>query len=358
MASVPAEHLLLLEPRGTCGGVDSAVQALTWLLLLDVPDLHCFHHIVHNDDVVGRFEGLGVTFVDDPASIPLGVTVVLSAHGTAPAVRAAIAERAGLVIDAICPLVAKVHREVGSRAAAGDRILYVGRAGHDESDAVLALAPASTTLVGSAADIDELPPSDHPVAVLAQTTLQVAELEAAEAAARRRFGTVWTPPRGDICDATTTRQAAVRLAAPQCDAVVVVGAATSSNTASLVAAALEAGAPRAVRVASAGEVPPDLAGTVAVTAGASTPARVVDAVIQRLGGRSVRVVRGPSERHEHFPVPALVRRLVEERVAAGTVAPEIADLAGRTDVTADDLLALAELRAGRDLTGEPMVVAV
>jgi 4-hydroxy-3-methylbut-2-enyl diphosphate reductase len=355
---VPADHLLLLEPRGTCGGVDAAVQALAWLALLDEPDLHCFHHIVHNDDVVDRFERLGVTFVDDPAAIPAGSTVVLSAHGTAPAVRAAIEARAGTVIDAICPLVAKVHREVGARAAAGDQILYVGRAGHDESDAVLALAADRTTLVEGADDIDALPPSDAPVAVLAQTTLQVGEVEAAEAAARRRFATVWTPPRSDICDATTTRQAAVRLAAPLCDAVVVVGAATSSNTASLVAAALEAGAPRALRVASAGEVPPDLAGTVAVTAGASTPARVVDAVIARLGGRSTRIVRGPAERNQHFPVPAAVRRMVEERLAAGTLASDVAGLARRPGATADDLLALAELRAGRDLTGDTVAVAV
>jgi 4-hydroxy-3-methylbut-2-enyl diphosphate reductase len=334
------------------------MQALAWLVLLDVPDLHCFHHIVHNEDVVGRFERLGVTFVDEPAAVPRGATVVLSAHGTAPAVRAAIEARAGSVVDAICPLVAKVHREVGARAAAGDQILYVGRAGHDETDAVLALAPAHTTLVDGADAIDRLPPGDRRVAVLAQTTLQVGEVEAAEAAARRRFGSVWTPPRSDICDASSTRQAAVQQAADQCDAVVVVGSPTSSNTASLVAAALEAGAPRALRVATADEVPPDLAGTVAVTAGASTPARVVDAVIARLGGRSTRIVRGPSERYQHFPVPAAVRRMVEEGVAAGTVAPEVAALAARGDVTADDLLALAERRAGRDVVVDDPARAV
>jgi 4-hydroxy-3-methylbut-2-enyl diphosphate reductase len=340
---MPPDRLLLLEPRGYCGGVEAAVQTLAWLVVLGAPDLHCFHHVVHNDDVVGRFERLGVTFVDDPASVPAGATVVLSAHGTSPAVAEAIASRAGAVVDAICPLVAKVHREVAARSAAGDRIVYVGRAGHDETDAVLALAPERTTLVAGAGEIDAMALDGERVAVLAQTTLQVAEVEAAEAAARRRFGEVWTPSRSDICDASTTRQAAVRSVAAECDAVVVVGAASSSNTASLVLAALDAGAARAVRVAGADEVPPDLAGTVAVTAGASTPERVIDAVIDRLGGREhAEIVRGPAERHQLFPVAPPVRRAVAARAAAGDLPEAVARLAASDRVTADALLDLAD----------------
>lgn len=319
------------------------MQALAWLVLLDEPAIHCFHHVVHNEDVVERFERLGVTFFDDPAAVPAGATVLLSAHGTAPAVRATIAARAGRTIDAICPLVAKVHRELAARAAAGDRILYVGRAGHDETDGILAIAPHRTTLVAGPGDVDAVPDADGAVTVLAQTTLRVDEVEAAEAAARRRFGSVWTPARGDICDASTTRQAVVRQVAPRCDAVVVVGSATSSNTASLVTAALEAGAPRALRVTGASELPDDLFGTVAVTAGASTPDRLVDEVIDRLGGLGdAEVVHGPAERTQHFPVPAAVRRLVQSRARAGALPGPLSRLAVDPATTAEDLLRLAE----------------
>jgi 4-hydroxy-3-methylbut-2-enyl diphosphate reductase len=342
---VAVDRLLLLEPRGTCGGVDAAVQALAWLVLLDEPAVHCFHHVVHNEEVVARFERLGVTFVDDPADVPPGATVLLSAHGTAPEVAAAIGRRAGRVVDAICPLVAKVHREITARAAAGDRILYVGRAGHDETDGALAIAPDRTVLVAGPDDVDRLPELGGTVAVLAQTTLRVDEVEAAEVAARRRFDRVWTPSRSDICDASSTRQAAVRQVAAECDVVVVVGSATSSNTESLVAAARGSGAGRAVRVADAAELPADLHGTVAVTAGASTPDHLVAAVVDRLAAaRAVEVVRGPAERHQHFPVPAAVRRLVEVRASAGSLPSTLARLATHPATTAEDLLRAAEAR--------------
>ena len=324
------------------------MQALAWLVVMEEPAIHCFHHVVHNEDVVARFERLGVTFVDDPDEVPAGATVLLSAHGTGPARRAEIERRAGRTVDAVCPLVAKVHREVVARTAAGDRILYVGRPGHDETDGVLGLVPERTTLVTGPADVAGAPVgSGERIAVLAQTTLRIDEVEAAEAAARRRFGEVWTPPRGDICDASTTRQAAVRQVAARCDVVVVVGSTASSNTASLVVAALEAGARRAIRVARADELPGDLDGTVAVTAGASTPDHLVDAVIDRLGGADgAEVVHGPVERFGHFPLPSAIRRLVEERAAAGELDPSLA--APRTDpaLTAEDLLRWAEARCG------------
>lgn len=341
------DHVLLLEPRGACGGVEAAVQALAWLVLLEDRPVQCFHHVVHNDEVVERFERLGVTFVDDAQAVTPGATVLLSAHGTPPATRADIAERAGTVVDAICPLVAKVHREIGARAAAGDRVLYVGRAGHDETVGALAVAPEHVTLVASPADIEGLVAEPQQrVAVLAQTTLRVEEVEAAEAAARRAFGSVWTPARSDICDASSTRQAAVRAVAARAGLVLVVGSSSSSNTASLVSAALEAGAPRAVRISGVDDLPDDLAGTVAVTAGASTPHRVVDAVIERLDphGRA-EVVRVATERVQAFPVPATVRHLVQERLGAGELPGPLAALATNPATTADDLLDAAEARA-------------
>jgi 4-hydroxy-3-methylbut-2-en-1-yl diphosphate reductase len=344
---MPPDRVLVLEPRGTCGGVDASVSALAWLVLLELPDLHCVHAVVHNEHVVARFERLGVVFVEAAADVPQGATVLLSAHGTAPAVAQQLAARAEVLVDAVCPLVAKVHREVLARAGAGDRILYVGRAGHDESDAVLTIAPAATTLVAGADEVDELPRGEGtgPVAVLAQTTLRVEEVEEVEAAARRRFGDVWTPARSDICDASSTRQAAIRAVADRCDAVVVVGSATSSNTASLVGTALDAGARRAVRVSAAGELPPDLTGTVAVTGGASTPHAVIDEVVARLDpGGAAEAVPGPTVRTAAFPLPPGVRRILQAREAAGTLDDRLAALAAATAVGAEDLLREAEAR--------------
>jgi 4-hydroxy-3-methylbut-2-enyl diphosphate reductase len=343
---MPPDRVLLLEPRGTCGGVDASVSALAWLVLLELPDLHCVHAVVHNEHVVARFERLGVAFVEAAAEVPEGATVLLSAHGTAPAVAQELTQRADVVVDAVCPLVAKVHREVVARAGAGDRILYVGRAGHDESDAVLALAPAATTLVADAGEVDDLPPDGdgRPVAVLAQTTLRVEEVEEVEAAARRRFGDVWTPPRGDICDASSTRQAAIRAVADRCDAVVVVGSATSSNTASLVGTALDAGARRAVRVSGAEQLPADLSGTVAVTGGASTPHAVIDEVVACIDPDGIaEVVPGPAVRTAAFPLPPGVRRILRAREAAGALDDRLAALADAT-VSAEDLLREAEAR--------------
>jgi 4-hydroxy-3-methylbut-2-enyl diphosphate reductase len=346
---MPPDRVLLLDPRGTCGGVDAAVSALAWLVLLDLPSRHCLHHIVHNEHVVARFEALGVSFVAEASEVPDGATVLLSAHGTPPPVVQELRARCPVVVDAVCPLVAKVHREVAARHAAGDRILYVGRAGHDETDAVLALAPAATVLVDGAGAIEHLPATTGRgaagVAVLAQTTLRVEEVEAAEAAARQRFGPVWTPPRRDVCDASSTRQAAVRLVAGACDVVVVVGSATSSNTESLVLAARAAGAPRAIRVGTAADLPADLGGTVAVTAGASTPDWLVDEVVAALdpGGRA-EVVTGPQERTARFPLPGAVRRLVEDRARRGTLAPELAALAADPGTSAEALLRHAEAR--------------
>jgi 4-hydroxy-3-methylbut-2-enyl diphosphate reductase len=325
--------------------VDAAVAALAWLVLLGRPPVHCVHSVVHNEHVVARFERLGVVFVDDADEVPAGATVLLSAHGTPPAVVARLAERAEVVIDAVCPLVSKVHRELVARGRAGDRVVYVGRAGHDETDAVLAMSPPGTVMVDSPTDLADLGADDGTrVAVLAQTTLRVDEVEAVEAEARRRFRSVWTPPRSDVCDASSTRQAAVRAVADRCDAVVVVGSPTSSNTASLVQAALGAGVPRAVRVGVADELPDDLSGTVAVTAGASTPDVLIDEVVGRLtAGRSAESVPGPPARTGAFPLPAGVRLLVEQRLAAGDLDDRLAALAG-TPSAVEELLREAERR--------------
>jgi 4-hydroxy-3-methylbut-2-enyl diphosphate reductase len=325
-----ADRVLLVEPRGFCAGVEMAVKALGWLVLRARGGrVYCFHQIVHNEQVVSRFERLGVVFVDDVREVPPGAPLMLSAHGSAPSVRRA----AQVTVDAVCPLVAKVHREIKSRAAAGDSIVYIGHAGHDEAVGALGIAPARTTLVSSP---DELPPpTGAPVAVLAQTTLAVDDWTAVVEAARTRYEEVWTPLRSDVCYATTNRQGALKAVAPSCDAVVVVGSASSANTAALVAVAGEAGVSYVVRVDDASDLPPDLhVGAVAVTAGASAPDSAVRRVVEALGGTVERSSVGRED--AYFPPPPALRRLLADE----PLFPEL--LERDREISAEEFLTIVE----------------
>jgi 4-hydroxy-3-methylbut-2-enyl diphosphate reductase len=334
---VNVAQILLAEPNGACAGVEAAVKALAWTVALHRPDpVHCVHEIVHNDRVVARFRRLGVVFVDDVASVPIGAIAVLSAHGSSPEALATAHARGSVVVDAVCPLVSKVHREVRRHAAAGRPIVYVGHEGHDEAAAVLAIAPRRTHLVATASDVDRMARGAE-VAVVGQTTLTVDAYDEVVRAARRRFATVHVAPRGDICFATTNRQAAVRAIAARCDAVVVVGSASSSNTAALVTVARGAGCPQVHRVDGPWELPP-LRGVVGVTAGASAPPGAVDEVVRMLGPAPVERVRVADE-PSRFPVPASVRAAVEEHLRARRLPPPLAHLAAREpDVAADEVL--------------------
>src|SRR5688572_29097878 len=127
------QRVLLAEPRGFCAGVEMAIKALTWMVRVFEPPVYCYHEIVHNRIVVDRFRDLGVVFVDDVSEVPEGRPLMLSAHGTAPEVVAAARTKGGAVVDAVCPLVTKVHHEVKRRAGEGYSIVYVGHAGHDEA---------------------------------------------------------------------------------------------------------------------------------------------------------------------------------------------------------------------------------
>src|SRR5829696_1088494 len=135
-------HVVLAEPRGFCAGVESAVDAVSWMVVLHRPPVVCVHDVVHNEDVVARFERLGVRFVDDPHEAPPGRPLVLSAHGSAPDTVERAARRASIVVDAVCPLVTKVHHEIRTRARAGGSVVYVGHPGHDEAVGAIAQAPA------------------------------------------------------------------------------------------------------------------------------------------------------------------------------------------------------------------------
>lgn len=286
-----------------------AIKALAWMVRSFEPPVYCYHEIVHNKLVVERFQRLGVRFVDDIDEVPEGRPIMLSAHGSAPEVVDAARVRGSVVIDSVCPLVTKVHHEVKVRAGKGFRIVYVGHEGHEEAVGTMAVAPASISRVESVAEVDALPTFDEPIALLAQTTLSHRDWEGVAVRVRERFPDVWTPGRSDLCFATTNRQSALMSMAPRCDAIVVIGSANSSNTRALERLAHEAGCPRVFRINTAEELPGDLRGTVGVTAGASAPEELVNAVIARLdpveGVTEIRI----TDEDEYFPPPRHLRDL-------------------------------------------------
>ena len=260
-AAPPAvERVLLASPRGFCAGVEMAIKALSWMVRVFDPPVYCYHEIVHNRLVVDRFRAMGVVFVDDVADVPAGAPLMLSAHGTAPAVVAEARARGGVVIDAVCPLVTKVHHELKVRAAKGYTVIYVGHDGHDEAVGTMAVAPDAVRLVEDEGDVAalDLDPAT-PVALLAQTTLSQHDWRGVLDAARDRFPGLWMPGHSDLCFATTNRQDALHTIAPRSDAVVVIGSPNSSNTVALVKMARAAGCTRVHRVNSVEELPDDLA---------------------------------------------------------------------------------------------------
>ncbi len=310
------ELVLLAEPRGFCAGVEMAIKALTWMVRSFEAPVYCYHEIVHHQVVVRRFEDQGVVFVDDVDEVPEGSPIMLSAHGSAPEVVAAARARGSFVVDAVCPLVTKVHHEVRTRADKGYSIVYIGHEGHEEAVGTMAVAPDAVHRVESVEAVRALPDLDGPVALLAQTTLSHREWAEVAESAHERFPDIWTPGRSDLCFATTNRQAALVELAPRCDAVVVVGSSNSSNTLALERLARESGCPTVVRINRAEELPRradgsvDLAGTVGVTAGASAPEELVDAVLAALDPASGVELLRVTDEDEYFPPPRNLRELV------------------------------------------------
>jgi len=314
------ERVLLADPRGFCAGVEMAIKALSWMVRAFEPPVYCYHEIVHNQRVVQRFEEQGVVFVDDIAEVPDGRPIMLSAHGSAPEVVAAAQARGGYVVDAVCPLVTKVHHEVKVRAGKGYRIVYVGHEGHEEAVGTMAVAPDSIHRVESVAEVDALPAFEQPVALLAQTTLSHRDWADVLDATRTRFPDLWVPGRSDLCFATTNRQSALMEIAPRCDAMIVIGSANSSNTRALESLAHHAGCARVFRVNGADEVPTDLTGTVGVTAGASAPEELVDAVIAALAPRDGVEEISITDEDEYFPPPRNLRDLISALDVVATFA--------------------------------------
>jgi len=314
---MPVDRVILAEPRGFCAGVEKAIKALAWMVRIFEPPVYCYHEIVHNRHVVDRFVAQGVVFVDDVSEVPPGAPLMLSAHGSAPEVVDQARADGRVVVDAVCPLVTKVHHELKVRARKGYTVLYVGHHGHEEAVGTMAVAPDAVRLVEHAEDVDGLDlargdgdAATPAVALLAQTTLSHDEWAGIVDRARQRFPELWMPNRSDLCFATTNRQAALKALAGRCDAVVVIGSENSSNTVALTKVAEAFGCPRVVRVNDASDLPADLAGTVGVTAGASAPEALVEAVVDRLAPTGGTEAAPVTVEEEYFPPPPELRDLL------------------------------------------------
>lgn len=313
------ERVVLASPRGFCAGVEMAIKALAWMVKVFEPPVYCYHEIVHNAVVVDRFKDAGVIFVEDVSEVPKGSPIMLSAHGTAPAVVAAAEERGSAVVNAVCPLVRKVHKEVNLRAKRGFDIVYVGHEGHQEAVGTMAVAPDHIHRLESVEEVRDLPDPHRPVAFLAQTTLAVDEWKSIREAAQDRWPEMWVPDKSDLCFATTNRQAAVRAIAAECDAIVVIGSDNSSNTLALARTASAYGCPNVLRVNGADELPHDLRGTVGVIAGASAPEALVQAVVSHLAPIHGVEERRAVDEDEYFPVPPQIREF-SKKMTAGLAA--------------------------------------
>ena len=317
------ERVLLAEPRGFCAGVEMAIKALTWMTRIFEEPVYCYHEIVHNEWVVRAFERVGVVFVNDISEVPRGAPVMLSAHGSAPEVVAGAADRAAVVIDAVCPLVTKVHHEVKLMSKKGYDIIYIGHQGHDEAVGTVAEAPDAITLVEPESGLGEFEPADpDKVALVAQTTLGLYEWQEVMDDASERFPDLHTARKSDLCYATTNRQAVVEQLATECDLMLVVGSHNSSNTQALVRVAHENDLP-AHRIDSAGDIKDewfDGVTVVGLTAGASAPDHLVQEVIDRIDpARGFELWRS-TEEQEYFPLPPQLRAFVttlQQLVEAG-----------------------------------------
>lgn len=301
--SPPAlKRVLLAAPRGYCAGVDRAVIAVEKALEHYGPPVYVRKEIVHNKYVVETLTERGAVFVDETDEVPEGARVVFSAHGVSPAVHAAAAVRSLQTIDATCPLVTKVHKEAVRFAGDDFDILLIGHAGHEEVEGTAGEAPEHIQVINSPDEVDLVTVRDpEKVVWLSQTTLSVDETMETVRRLRERFPSLQDPPSDDICYATQNRQVAVKKLAPECDLVIVVGSANSSNSVRLVEVALDAGARSSYRIDRATEIDPawlDGVTTVGVTSGASVPELLVRDVLERLaqdGFATVEEVRTATE---------------------------------------------------------------
>ncbi|HTI33197.1 MAG TPA: 4-hydroxy-3-methylbut-2-enyl diphosphate reductase [Miltoncostaea sp.] len=283
-----ATQLELVAPRGYCAGVDRAIETVERMLEELGPPVYVRGEIVHNKHVVETLAGKGAVFVDSESEVPVGETIILSAHGVSPEVRRVCAERNLRVIDATCPLVSKVHAEVRRYAARGATVLLVGHGDHDEVIGTRGEAPESVILVESVEDAETVHvPDPENVALTTQTTLSIDDTTAIVDVLKRRFPALWGPKSSDICYATQNRQDAVReTVRAGADLVLVVGSKNSSNSNRMVEVAEASGAESHL-IDNVSELDPSwLEGKrhIALTAGASAPEVLVQEVATALVG--------------------------------------------------------------------------
>lgn len=299
---------LLANPRGFCAGVDRAIHIVEEALERFGAPIYVRHEVVHNKFVVDGLRAKGAIFIEELAEVPAGNTVIFSAHGVSKAVRAEAEQRGLRVFDATCPLVTKVHIEVGKMRTSGREIIMIGHQGHPEVEGTMGQAESGMYLVETPQDVDHLQVTDpENLAYVTQTTLSLDDAARVIAALKQRFPNIAAPKSDDICYATQNRQDSVKALAKQCDLVIVVGSPNSSNSNRLREVAEQFGVP-AHLIDNANQIDPAwLAGRkrIGVTAGASAPEVLVDAVIARLrelGAASVRTLDGTPE-NVNFPLP-------------------------------------------------------
>lgn len=308
-------EVVLAQPRGFCAGVDRAIDIVERAIELHGAPIYVRHEIVHNRYVVEDLRSKGAIFIDELEDAPAGAIVVFSAHGVSQAVRHEADERGLQVFDATCPLVTKVHIEVSRMRAAGREIIMIGHKGHPEVEGTLGQAQGGMYLVETADDVANLQVTDPSnLAFVTQTTLSVDDAAAVSAALRARFPGIVEPKKSDICYATQNRQDAVKILAPECDLMLVVGSPNSSNSNRLREVAERIGID-AYLVDGADSIDPAwLAGRqrIGISAGASAPEVLVQQVVQRLkelGAVSVRTMPGLEE-NVAFPLPKGLSRKI------------------------------------------------
>jgi 4-hydroxy-3-methylbut-2-enyl diphosphate reductase len=306
--------ILLAAPRGFCAGVNMAIESLDLAIREFGTPIYVYHEIVHNKYVVETFQAKGATFVDSLDEVPLGSTLLFSAHGVSPEIRRVARERKLRAIDATCPLVTKVHLEAIRFAKEGYTILLIGHEGHDEVIGTMGEAPQAIVLVESVEHADTLDFAPQTkLAYLTQTTLSVDDANRIIDRLKARFPQIVGPPKEDICYATQNRQEAVRLLATEADLVLVVGSQNSSNSQRLKEISVELGVPAYLIDGPADIDDSWITGveTMVLTAGASAPEKLVEECIDRLRQSHQATVETRTIRSEdvHFPLPRELRKI-------------------------------------------------
>ncbi|MDR5833105.1 4-hydroxy-3-methylbut-2-enyl diphosphate reductase [Caballeronia sp. LZ034LL] len=301
-------EILLAQPRGFCAGVDRAIEIVERAIKLFGAPIYVRHEIVHNAYVVADLRKKGAIFIEDLADVPEGATLIFSAHGVSKAVRGEAEARGLRVFDATCPLVTKVHMEVAKMRQEGFDIVMIGHKGHPEVEGTMGQSGEGMHLVEDIEDVLKLDlPDPKRIAYVTQTTLSVDDASAIIDALKSKYPDIKEPKKQDICYATQNRQDAVKFLAPQCDVVIVVGSPNSSNSSRLREVAEKRGIP-SYMVDSPTQIDPawvEGKKRIGVTAGASAPEVLAQAVIARLrelGVRSVRSLEGIEETIA-FPLP-------------------------------------------------------